>query len=132
MSRSTPEDEAFKRKVAKEFTLARDRAVADGFSVQDFVGKLGITRPALHKYLTCKAIPSLRVLARARKYWGVRLSYGDLGDRYVKSKKKDPRQMEFQFSVAAISKEQIEVKRFSPRGEKAIELLIKIDFSKSA
>jgi transcriptional regulator with XRE-family HTH domain len=132
MSRSTPDDDAFKRRVAREFIRARDRALGDGWSMEEFVQRLGITRAAFHKHVTGKAIPSLRVLNKARKYWGVQLSYGELGDGFIKTKKKDPRQMEFQFSLTDISKEQIEVKRFSPKGEKAVELLIKIDFSKSA
>lgn len=132
MSRSTPEDEDFKRKVAEEFARARDRAESNGFSFENFLRKLGVTRAAFHKYVTRKAIPSLRVLLRAQKYWGVQLSYGDLGVDYVRTKKKDPRQMELQFSIADISREQIEIKKISAKGETAVELLIRIDFSKSA
>jgi transcriptional regulator with XRE-family HTH domain len=132
MTRSTPADEAFKRRVAAEFIRARESARQKGFSVEDFVNKLGITRAALHKYLNLKSIPSLRVLAKARKYWGVQLSYGDLGDAYIQAKKKDSRQAEFQFSIADVSKDQIEIRRVSPKGERALEVLIKIDFSKSA
>ncbi len=133
MSRSTPADEAFKRAVATEFSRARDRALKQNLTVEQFVQTLGITRAAFHKYVTRQAIPSLRVLANARKYWNVKLQYRDLGDRYIKTRKeKDPRQMEFQFSIQDISKEQIEIKKFSPRGDKAVELLIKIDLSKSA
>jgi transcriptional regulator with XRE-family HTH domain len=132
MTRSTPVDDAFKRKVAAEFRRAKDRAIKDGYSVEDFVKKLGITRAALHKHLTEKAIPSLRVLDKARRYWGVRLSYGGLGNTFVKGTKKDPRQAEFQFSIADISKDQIEVQRVSPKGETAVEVLIKINLSKIA
>jgi transcriptional regulator with XRE-family HTH domain len=131
MGRTTPEDEAFKQRVAEEFRRARDRAIADGYSVEGFVLKLGVTRAALHKYLNQKSIPSLRVLQRARRFWGVRLAYGELGDSYVKPKK-NARQMEFQFSVEDVSKEQIEIKRFSPKGPNAVELLVKINFSKTA
>src|SRR5260370_38271054 len=99
MTRSTPDDEAFKRRVASEFTRARERGRLKGFSMEDFVRKLGITRAAFHKHVTGKAIPSLRVLEKARRYWDVQLSYGELGNTYVKSKKKDPRQTEFQFST---------------------------------
>src|SRR5207249_1814930 len=102
-------------KVVEEFVRARKRALSKGWSIERFVQSLGVTRAAFHKHVTGKAIPSLRVLSRARKYWGVELSYPDLGDRLLKTKK-DPRQMEFQFSLASISKEQIEVKKFSPRG----------------
>jgi len=132
MSRSTPEDEAFKRKVAEEFGRARERAEQQEWSFEDFLATLGITRAAFHKYMAQKAIPSLRVLHRAWRYWGVQLAYGDLGDRYIKAKKKDPRQMELQFPLGDISKEQVEVKRFSPKGETAVELLLRIDLSKSA
>ena len=104
----------------------------EGFSIEQFVGKLGITRAAFHKQITRKAIPSLRVLANARRYWGVQLSYGELGDTYLRAKKKDPRQTEFQFSVEDISRDQIEIRRVSAKGEKAVEVLIKIDFSKTA
>ena len=132
MKRSTPDDEAFKARVIGEFTQARDRARAKGMSTDQFAQSLGITRAALHKQMTGKTIPSLRVLEKARKYWGVRLSYGELDQSYVKPKKKDPKQMELQLSFEDISKEQIEIKRFSPKGEFAVELLIRIDFSKSA
>ena len=138
MTRSTPEDDVFKRRVAKEFLRvrdhARDQARMHGkdWSMEAFVRSLGITRAAFHKLVAEKAIPSLRVLSRARKYWGVQLSYGDLGDRYIKTKKKDPRQGEFKFSIADISSDQIEIKKVSPKGECSVELLIRIDFSKSA
>src|SRR5258706_15899896 len=120
-TRSTPNDETFKRMVAKEFIRARNRALKNGFSMEDFVGKLGITRAAFHKHVHRKAIPSLRVLANARKYWGVQLSYHDLGDAFVKAKKKNTRQTEFLFSVAAIAIEKIEVHRVTPKGVKAVE-----------
>src|SRR5438046_1755917 len=105
------EDEAFRRKVAAEFARARDRACERGFSVEDFVRKIGITRAALNKYINGKSIPRLRVLQKARKYWGVRLSYGELGDTYIKAKKADPKQARFEFDLGEISKEQIEIKR---------------------
>jgi transcriptional regulator with XRE-family HTH domain len=125
-------NEAFKKRVAAEFIKARDRAKEDGESIEEFVLKLGITRAALCKYVNRKAIPSLRVLSRARMYYGVNLSYGELGDSYLKLKKKDPRQMELQFSMSEISKDQIEIKKFSPKGDSSVELLIRIDFSKGA
>ncbi len=132
MSRSTPEDEAFKRRVAEEFTRARDRAIRQGFSVDDFARSLGITRAGFHKYLSRKAIPSLRVLQEARRRWGVRLRYGELGEAYLKAKKVDTGQMEFQFSLEDLSKEQIRVTRFAPKGPNSAELSIQIDFSKTA
>jgi transcriptional regulator with XRE-family HTH domain len=132
MGRITRKDEAFKRRVAAEFRRALDRALAKGFSVEDFARKLGVTRAALHKYLHQESVPSLRVLDRARKYWGVRLTYGDLGDRYIKPGKKDDGQMDFQFSLEDVSSEQIEVKRFSPKGPNSAELVIQIHFSKTA
>lgn len=131
MTRSTPEDEDFKIRVAEEFLRARGAALKKGMSMEGFVQTLGITRAAYHKYITRKAIPSLRVLSRARKRWGVRLSYGALGSRLVNAKK-DSRQMEFQFSIEDVSKDQIEIKRFAPKGEGSVELVIKIDFSKTA
>lgn len=132
MNRSNPEDEAFKRRVTEEFTRARDRALKRGFTLEKFVESLGVTRAGFHKYVTGKAIPSLRVLARARKYWGVRLSYAELGDDYIKTKRQDPKQMKFQFSVADVSKDQIEVTKFTPKGERGVELVIKILFPKTA
>jgi transcriptional regulator with XRE-family HTH domain len=132
MSRSTPEDEEFKRRVAEEFTRARTRAEQMGLSFEAFLRTLGVTRAGFHKYMTLNAIPSLRVLQRARKCWKVQIKYGEIGSAYLSTKKKDPRQMEFQFSVADISKEQIEIKKISAKGETAVELLIRIDFSKSA
>jgi transcriptional regulator with XRE-family HTH domain len=132
VARSTPGDEVFKRRVAKEFLRARDRALKEGWSMEEFVARLGITRAAFHKHVTGKSIPSLRVLSKARKYWGVQLSYAELGEDFIRVKRKNPGQMEFRFSLADISTEQIEVKKFSLKGEKAVELLIRIDFSKSA
>jgi len=97
----SPEDkalnEAFKKRVAIEFAAARDRARAKNVSVEDFVASLGVTRAALCKYVNGKAIPSLRVLRRARHYWGVDLRYGELGDGYIRPEKKSPKQLEFQF-----------------------------------
>ena|SRR5258708_337951 len=132
MPTSTPEDKAFKRRVAEEFNRARDRALAKGLTIEDFVRSLGITRAGFHKQITGKTMPSLRVLRNARKYWGVRLSYGELGDRYVSAKKADPRQMGFAFMIEGISKDQFDVKRVSRKGPNAIELVIQIDFSKTA
>lgn len=125
-------DEAFKKRVASEFAGARDRATANGDSIEDFVRSLGITRAALCKYVNGKAIPSLRVLRRARKYHKVNLSYGELGVGYLKTRKSDPRQMELQFSMSEISKDQIEIRKFRPKGESSVELWINIDFSKGA
>jgi transcriptional regulator with XRE-family HTH domain len=132
MSRSTRGDQDFKRRVAEEFTRARDEAREKGVSTEQFARKLGITRAALHKYLTQQAIPSLRVLDNARRFFGVHIPYGELGESYLKSKKRDHRQLELRFSVETISKDQVEIKRLSPRGDNAVELLIRIDFSKTA
>jgi len=131
MRRSTPQDKAFKRKVAEEFGRARDKAAEKGLSVEQFAQSLGVSRAMLHKYLVQESMPGLRVLQRARKYWGVQLSYGGLGQEFVK-RSRDSRQMEMQFSIEDISKDQIEIKKFSPKGEGAVELLIRIDFSKTA
>ena len=132
MSRANSSDDSFKRLVAKEFALARERARKKGLSMEEFVRTLGITRAAFHKHVTCQAIPRLAVLEKARRFWGVEIRYGALDTTYVKARRKDPRQMEFSFSIEDISKEQIEIKRFSPKGEKGIELLININFTKSA
>ena len=76
--------------------------------------------------------PSLRVLSRARHYWAVDLSYGELGDEYIKPRKGNPKQLELQFSMSDITKEQIEVKKLSPKSDGSVELLLRINFSKSA
>jgi transcriptional regulator with XRE-family HTH domain len=125
-------NDAFKKRVTSEFAKARDPAKTNGQSIEEFVRSLGITRAALCKYVNGKAIPGLRVLRRARKYHGVYLSYGELGDRFLKGRKKDPRQMELQLSMSEISKDQIEIRKFSPKGDSSVELLISIDFSKGA
>jgi transcriptional regulator with XRE-family HTH domain len=130
--RSTKVDDQFRKKVAEEFTRARDRAKASNVSVEQFVSKLGITRAALHKYLHRKAIPSLRVLERAKRFFGVDIPYGDLGESYVQTHRADSRQMEFQFALSDISPEQIRVKKFTPKGESSAELIITIDFRKTA
>ena len=130
--RSTKVDEQFRKKLAVEFARARDRAKASNISVEQFVAKLGITRAALHKYLHRQAIPSLRVLARAKKFFGVDISYGDLGESYVQIRRADSRQTEFQFTVSDISPDQISVKKFTPKGEAGAELIISIDFRKRA
>jgi len=132
MSRPDPNEEAFKRRVAAEFHRALNDAHRKKLSVEEFARTLGITRAGVYKILAGTTIPSLRVLRNARKYWGLRLNYGELGDSYIKAKRTDPRQMEIQFSISDISKEQIEVARFSPKGENSLELVIKIDFSKTA
>lgn len=125
-------NEEFRKRVATEFAAARDRAKAKNVSVEEFVGSLGVTRAALSKYVNGKAIPSLRVLRRARHYWGVDLSYGELGDEYIKPQKGNSKQLELQFSMKDITKEQIEVKKLSPKSDGSVELLLRIDFSKSA
>jgi transcriptional regulator with XRE-family HTH domain len=132
MSRRTPHDEAFKRQVAAAFKLALDDARKQKYSVEEFGKKLGITRAGVYKILSGKTIPSLRVLQKARRFWGVRLSYGDLGDKYVRAKRADPQQIRIEFFSGAVSKDQIEVKKFSPSGENSLELVIRIDFSKIA
>jgi hypothetical protein len=62
----------------------------------------------------------------------VRLNYGELGDTYIKAKRADPQQMEIQFSMKDISKEQIKVERVAPKGENSLELVIRIDFPRTA
>lgn len=130
--RSSASDDAFKRRVAQEFVRARNRAEKRGFSLDDFVRKLGITRAAYYKQVAGKSIPSLRVLAKAKRYWGVRLPYAELGDAYVSAKRTDPRQSALNFSVEDLSMEQIEIKRVSPKGERAVEVLIEIRFPRGA
>ncbi len=131
-----PEDkalnDAFKKRVVSEFQKARDLAKAQGISIEAFVTSLGITRAALCKYVNGKSIPSLRVLRRARQYYGVDLSYGELGDGYLRAKKKDPRQMELQFTMSEISMDRIQIKKFSPKGDNSVDLWINIDLSKRA
>ena len=132
MSRPDPNEEAFKRRVAVEFRRALADARSKQLSAEEFARTLGITRAGVYKILAGTTIPSLRVLRNARRYWGVHLNYGELGDTYIKAKRIDPRQMEIQFSISDISKEQIEVAKFSPKGENSLELVIKIDFSRTA
>ncbi len=131
MKRSTKVDEIFKKKIAEEFGRARDRAKLDGWTVENFVAKLGITRAALHKYMTGTAIPSLRVLEKAKQYWGVNVPYGELGDSYLRPVRKNAGQMEFEF-LTDVSPEQITVKKFTPKGEGTAEIILSIDFRKRA
>lgn len=132
MRRTTPEDEAFMKRVAQEFRRACDQAIKTGLceSIEEFARALGITRAALYKHFNQQSMPSLRVLQRAKKY-GVRLSYGDLGNRYLTSSKEDPRQTRFPFTLEDVSKEQVYVKKFSPKNDGALELLIQIDRKKT-
>lgn len=132
MKRLSAYDEIFKRRIAAAFEGALHDARKRGFSVEEFGRRLGITRAAVYKITNGKTIPSLRVLQKARRYWGVRLSYGELADTYVQAKRADPRQIRIEFSAGDISKDQIQVKKFSPAGENSLELVIKIDFSKTA
>ncbi len=132
MKKPDPSDDVFKRRVAAEFRRALADARDKKMSAEGFARTLGITRAGVYKILAGTTIPSLRVLRNARRHWGVHLNYGELGDTYIKAKRTDPRQMEIQFAISDISKEQIEVARFSPKGENSVELVIKIDFSKTA
>ena len=132
MSRPNQNDEAFKRRVAAEFKRALDDAHRKKLPVEEFARTLGITRAGVYKILAGTTIPSLRVLRNARKYWGIRLNYGELGDTYIKAKRTDPRQMGIQFSIRDISKKHIEIAKISPKGENSVELVIKIDFSRTA
>jgi transcriptional regulator with XRE-family HTH domain len=133
MRRVDPNDEAFKRKVKAEFKRALDDAQrCRKMTVEEFARSLGITRAGVYKILGGKTIPSLRVLRKARKYWNVRLTYGDFGDGYTKARKADPRQIEFQFPIGDISKDRIEVERVSPKPNNSVQLVIRIDLSRTA
>jgi len=132
VKKSNDIDEVFKRRVAKEFRRAVDAARGRNISVDGFARKLGITRAAVYKIMDGNRIPSLRVLRKAKQFFGVKVSYGELGDGYVKTRRADPRQIKIEFSVGDVSRDQIEVKKFSPVGENSLELLIRIDFSKTA
>lgn len=134
MKRNTPQDETFKKSVRDEFLAAIKRARKMGYTTDKFAETLGITRAGLHKYVRKEAqsIPSLRVLERARRLWKVRLSYGGLSDEFIARKSVSAGQLEFQFSVGDIAKENIQIQKVSPKGDKAVELLLKIDFSKRA
>ena len=131
-TRSNHTDEAFKRKAAAEFNRALSDARAKGLTVEQFAATLQITRAGLYRILRGAVIPSLRVLQRARKRWGVRLVYGELDDRYLKVKRADPRQTEIQFSMEDVSKDQIEITKLSPKGESSLELVIRISFPRTA
>jgi transcriptional regulator with XRE-family HTH domain len=132
MGRSNRNDEAFKQRIAKEFQRGLSEARRKGLTVEQFAATLRITRAAVYRILNGEVIPSLRVLQKARSRWGIRFSYGDLGDRYISGGTTDPRQAEFQFSVHDVSKDQIEVTKLSPKGENSLELVIRIGFSKTA
>ena len=125
-------EEVFKRRVAKEFRRAVTTAQERNISVEAFAQKLGVTRSAVYKIMDGNTVPTLGVLRKAKQFFGVQVSYGELGDGYVKTRRGDPRQIKIEFSVGDISRDQIEVKKFSPAGENSLELLIRIDFSKTA
>ena len=134
MKRDTPQDELFKSAIREEFLRAIKRAQEMGYTVDKFAETLGITRAALHKYTRKEgqSIPSLRVLEKARRKWKLRVSYGDLGHAFISRKPSAEGQLELQFSVSDIVKENIQVQRITPKGDKAVELLLKIDFAKRA
>ena len=134
MTRDTPQDEAFKKRVREEFLDAIRRAHKMGYTVDAFAGTLGITRAALHKYTRSQqqSIPSLRVLERARRVWKVRLNYGDSGDAFVSKKPSTQGQLQLQFTTADIVKENIRIQRVTPKGNNAVELLLNIGFAKRA
>ena len=120
----------FKARVAVEFGAAQKRAEMKGDSMEKFAASLGVSRMALWKYLKGKAVPSLPVLRRARRFHGINLPYGDLALKFPGTKREDPRQMKFQFSIADVTKETFEVKKFTARADGSAELLLAIDFSK--
>ena len=134
MKRDTPQDELFRSTVRNEFLRALSRAQEMGYTVDKFAETLGITRAALHKYTRKQgqSIPSLRVLERARKRWKIRISYGDLGEGYINRKTSADGQLELQFSINDIAKENVQVQRITPKGDSTVEMLLKIDFAKRA
>jgi transcriptional regulator with XRE-family HTH domain len=134
MKRDTPKDAQFKKMVRKEFLAAIKRARKMGYTVDGFAQTLGITRSALHKYTRSESqsIPNLRVLDKARKIWKMQVSYGEIGEEFIAAKAQSKDQMEFQFSIESIAKENIKVQKVTPKGTSAVEVLLKISFSKPA
>jgi transcriptional regulator with XRE-family HTH domain len=103
-----------------------------GYSAESFAGTLGITRAALYKYLGEQAIPSLRVLEKARRLWKVRLNYGELGEDYLTKKRTVPSgQMEFKFTTADISEDRITIRKVVAR-DTSVEMTVRIDLAKGA
>jgi transcriptional regulator with XRE-family HTH domain len=134
MKRDTPQDVRFKKRVREEFLAAIERAQRMGYTVDKFAQTLGITRAGLHKYIRKEnqSIPSLRVLEKARRVWKVHLDYGGLGDGFVRKTPNARDQLELQFTAADIVKENIRVRRVTPKGDNAVELLLNIGFAKRA
>lgn len=91
-----------------------------------------MSRAGLYKYLAGTSVPSLRVLRNAKRHFGVRLSYGELGDSYIKARRRSSDQLELEFSVGGISKEQVEVVKISPKGERSLEVTVRLTFSATA
>jgi transcriptional regulator with XRE-family HTH domain len=134
MKRHTAIDQAFMKTFAEKLTEARARAKKlDGTSFEKFAEMLGVTRAGLHKYLREKSVPSLDILARARRL-GIEVKYGELNIEMIKKRaKKDAASPEAQMilplALENLTDQNISVE-LAPRKPNSIELNVTIRFSR--
>lgn len=102
----TPEDVSFSIAFGQALKLHYDRVTAGlpdrrSMSDEQFAATLDVSRPALKKYLTGRAMPGLRTVVLAFRRYGIAIPYSGttLFHRQTKRSTADPVQLVLPFSV---------------------------------
>jgi transcriptional regulator with XRE-family HTH domain len=109
--------------------------VAKNWNAQTAARELGVSRASFYKYLAKDDVPSLAVLRRAVKNWGVKLKYADyaLDDEFFENSVRErgpvkEKQIPLPF-IEGLRNEDIEVLAVIPRKPNAVELKLRIKFA---
>lgn len=133
----TSDDEQFAEEFGRQLKIHYDRATKRGggesaLSDEQFAATLDVTRPALKKYLSGSATPTLRVVVLAFLRYGVSASYFGM-PLFGKARRKasgspEVAQLVLPFSVYGLNTNTIQAK-IEPKGTNRFE--IRVDVQKA-
>ena len=131
----TPQDDLFALEFGRQLRLRYEESVrsaaADRISEEQFATNLGVTRPALRKYLSGKAMPTVRTVVFAFLKYGVSVPYfGTLlfGKRRARNAESPNAQLVLPFSVRGLGRSSVHAK-IEPTGTNQFE--IRVDVSRA-
>ena len=121
---------AFGRELTEHYArLTNGENGTDRMSDEEFAATLGVTRPALKKYLRGAATPSVGVVVSAYLRYRINVGYSGVplfGRKRSAAPRDNPRtQLVFPFSVRGSSLDTVET-RIEPKGENQFELRVEV------
>jgi len=136
--KQTPEDLRFAGDFAVALFVHINEEKARGLSLKQIAEGLGVTEPALKKYLTGRTTPSLRTVALAYDRYGVSVPYSgiafvrDAPKKHRRGKKQSAplQQLSLPFEIQTpVAEDRIELKLF-PTGVSRYQLQVTLRLAK--